>query len=357
MTANRIPGSRPAEHRLRGISSRRRQPSGHRYQLVINGFLPTLPNGACLHWLAGYDSRTTRRWRIGERRCPRYRHRPPAPGPDVRLSHRRQEPFRGRQGNRRRRPRLLARGTDRAAGKPPLPRPGSALPGRRGRHPAVPRRWHRPAVHGQRARNRAAGRSRDPGRLCRQRPAGAGARAGAAHLGPGRADRLHPGRLARPGRDPVVAAGPVGDRLQPAGGAAAGRGAALPRRRGQARRGRRGPAGGAAAGIVPGGVAPDGGARPRRGRRRAAGLPGRGHPPARARRGRVRGARVRRARPGTARGGAGVRVATGRRHAAARPGRGVVVRRGGAQAPIVTRRGCGASRCRRPAARGWGPAR
>ena len=88
----------------------------------------------------------------------------------------------------------------------------------------------RAAHREQRARGGPVGRPRVPGRLRRQRPAGAGARARPAHLGPGGPDRLHPRRRARPAGDPGQPGRPRGAGLRPPGRAHARRAAALHRR-------------------------------------------------------------------------------------------------------------------------------
>ena len=99
-----------------------------------------------------------------------------------------------------------SRDRPRASSTWPAPRGRSsagrvALPGRRGGHPAVPRRRHRPADRRQHPRGRPAGRPGRPGRLRRPRPAGAGPRPRPADRHPGGRDPLHRRRHARPGAD------------------------------------------------------------------------------------------------------------------------------------------------------------
>ena len=84
---------------------------------------------------------------------------------------------------------------------PVLPGPRGPLPGRRGRHPAVPRRRHRAAHGRQHPRGRAAGRTGVPDRLRRQRPAGPGARPRAADVPARRRLRLRRRRRTRTGGD------------------------------------------------------------------------------------------------------------------------------------------------------------
>ena len=83
------------------------------------------------------------------------RHLPAAPGPDVRLLPRREEPLRGRPGGGGQDASALAGRPHRGAGEPGVPRPGGQVPGGRGGHPAVPRHRDRAADHEQRARGGA----------------------------------------------------------------------------------------------------------------------------------------------------------------------------------------------------------
>jgi hypothetical protein len=158
----------------------------------------------------------------------------------LQLLARRQGQLRRRPGGGRARDLVLSHHSGqrpRAAG---VPRPCRQLPGRRGRHPAVPRCRHR-AAHGQQhARGRPAGGAGFADRVRRQRPDRARARPGPAGQRLGGRDRL-PGRgPAQHVRDP--GRGGEHARLQPADRGDADRGLALhPRLRRPGRPPRSGP--------------------------------------------------------------------------------------------------------------------
>jgi Enoyl-(Acyl carrier protein) reductase len=83
-----------------------------------------------------------------------------------------------------------------------LPRPCRPLPGKAGRHQAVPRHRHRNPRRRQHPRGGAGSRAGQPDRLRGQRPDRAGARAGADDQRPGGRLGVHPGGLPRAGQDP-----------------------------------------------------------------------------------------------------------------------------------------------------------